>query len=128
MRANTGLAEQYTDNTTHSGGVSVAKSTQRCIALIDTFFAHDINDVFMASDYELLNVVHITIEKDGNQFIVSDDKVDMFGVGGTIDEAKIDFELSLGEYYESLTEDEEHLHDHLKEHLSYLIKLLKPRK
>ena len=48
--------------------------------------------------------IPIRIRFDGERYFVTDDHLDMYGVGGSPEEAKRDYWLAVQDYYEDLTE------------------------
>lgn len=68
---------------------------------------------------ELLEPIHVTIETLGDKVVVSDDRVNMYGAGTTLDEALVDYRASLLEYLEWLATNEATLAAHLREHLRW---------
>lgn len=76
-------------------------------------------------DIHTLYGIPIQIEEDKDGFIVSDDIINMYGIGDTIENAIEDYKSTIIEYYDFLVAEEVNLAKHLKEHLDYLkIKLI----
>ncbi len=69
---------------------------------------------------ELLEPIPVTIEILGDKVIVSDEHVNMYGSGTTLNEALLDYRTSLLEYLEWLASNEATLAAHLREHLEWL--------
>jgi predicted RNase H-like HicB family nuclease len=61
----------------------------------------------------------VTIEYDG-YFVISDNEINMYGVGDTVAEAEEDYKSIVLSYFEDLEENESKLDGHLKGHLDYL--------
>ncbi|HEY63608.1 MAG TPA: type II toxin-antitoxin system prevent-host-death family antitoxin [Caldilineae bacterium] len=64
--------------------------------------------------------IPVRIRFDGDQYFVSDDILDLYGVGRTLDEAREDYWLAVRDYYEDLLTHADHLAGHLQEHLDFL--------
>ena len=67
--------------------------------------------------------IPVRIRFDGERYFVTDDRLDLYGVGGSPEEAKQDYWLAVRDYYEDLT-NAEHLADRLQEHLIFLRQIL----
>jgi len=63
--------------------------------------------------------IPVTIEYDG-YFVISDNEINMYGVGDTVVEAEEDYKSIVLSYFEDLEENEYKLDGHLKGHLDYL--------
>jgi len=72
------------------------------------------------SDIYTLCDIPIQVEEDGDGFIVSDDIINMYGIGDAIEDAVEDYRSSIIEYYDFLVSEEMNLAEHLKKHLDYL--------
>jgi hypothetical protein len=68
--------------------------------------------------------IPVRIRYDGDQYFVSDDRLDLYGVGASIDEARQDYALAVQEYYANLLENADRLARPLAEHLAYLRQVL----
>ena len=64
--------------------------------------------------------IDVRIRFDGNQYFVSDDPLDLYGVGSSIEEARNDYWLALQEYYAHLSEAAGRLAGHLEDDLAFL--------
>jgi len=63
--------------------------------------------------------ISVIIEHD-DYFVISDNEINMYGVGDTVAEAEEDYKSVVISYLEDLEINESKLGEHLKEHLSYL--------
>lgn len=61
---------------------------------------------------------------DGEQFFVADERLDVYGAGASLDEARSDYVLAVQEYYADLQANEDHLAKPLRGHLTYLRQVL----
>ena len=68
--------------------------------------------------------IPVRIRFDGSQYFVSDERLDLYGVGNSIDEAREDYCLAVQDYYADLSANAGHLARPLQEHLSYLRQVL----
>lgn len=64
--------------------------------------------------------IPVRIRFDGEQYFVSDERLDLYGVGATVDEARADYALAAQEYYTDLLAHADRLARPLQEHLAYL--------
>jgi prevent-host-death family protein len=64
--------------------------------------------------------IPVRIRFDGAQYFVSDDRLDLYGAGATIEEASEDYALAAQEYYADLDAHADRLARPLCEHLVYL--------
>ncbi|MEK7400357.1 MAG: hypothetical protein AAB116_25710 [Candidatus Poribacteria bacterium] len=63
--------------------------------------------------------IPVTIEFD-EYYVISDNEINMYGVGDTIAEAEEDYKSVVLSYLEDLEENESKLGEHLKGHLYYI--------
>jgi prevent-host-death family protein len=68
--------------------------------------------------------IPVRIRFDGAQYFVSDERLDLYGVGASIDEAREDYEVAANEYYADLLQNADCLAQPLREHLAYLRQVL----
>jgi prevent-host-death family protein len=68
--------------------------------------------------------IPVRIRFDGAQYFVSDERLDLYGVGASIDEARADYEVAATEYYADLLQNADRLAQPLREHLAYLRQVL----
>jgi prevent-host-death family protein len=68
--------------------------------------------------------IPVRIRFDGSQYFCSDERLDLYGVGNSIDEAREDYWLAVQDYYADLSANADNLARPLQEHLSYLCKVL----
>jgi prevent-host-death family protein len=68
--------------------------------------------------------VPVRIRYDGERYFVSDDRLDLYGAGATLDEAREDYALALEAYYADLSANADRLAPPLRAHLAYLRELL----
>ena len=64
--------------------------------------------------------IPVRIRFDSEQYFVSDDRLDLYGVGATIQEAREDYALAAREYYADLLAHADRLAGPLQEHLATL--------
>jgi len=64
--------------------------------------------------------IPVRIHYDQGRYFISDDIVDLYGVGTSIEEARADYWLAVQEAYEDLSTHEAQLSPHLKKQLDYL--------
>jgi hypothetical protein len=62
----------------------------------------------------------MTVEWDEDHYLVSDETVNMYGTGTTVEEAMAEYRSMLVEYYEGLLDQPESLSPRLKRHLTLL--------
>lgn len=67
--------------------------------------------------------IPVRIRFDGEQYFVSDEVLDLYGVGRTLDEAREDYWLAVQDYYEDLLANADRLASHLQKHLDFLRKI-----
>jgi len=77
--------------------------------------------------YELLQPITVTVEldRDTHEYIISDDQIDMYGIGESLTDALYDYQISIVEYFELLMRDEEKLEGRLKRHFDYLKRIIR---
>ena len=68
--------------------------------------------------------IPVRIRFDGERYFVTDDRLDLYGVGGAPAEAKLDYWLAVQDYYEDLAANADRLADRLQEHLTFLRHIL----
>jgi prevent-host-death family protein len=68
--------------------------------------------------------IPVRIRFDGAQYFVSDERLDLYGVGASIDEARADYEVAANDYYADLLQNADRLAQPLREHLAYLRQVL----
>lgn len=61
-----------------------------------------------------------TVDRDGDNYLVTDEVIPLYGVGATVEQAMEDYRSALVEYYETLEENADRLADHLQEQLTLL--------
>jgi hypothetical protein len=64
--------------------------------------------------------IPVHIRYDGDRYFISDDIVDLYGVGATLEEARQDYWTAVQDYYADLSANADKLADPLKVHLAYL--------
>ena len=64
--------------------------------------------------------IPVIVEKAGDQFVVMDDEIAMYGVGDTIEAAKEDYRNIVKEYFQMLNSRQGKLGPHLESHWRYL--------
>lgn len=64
--------------------------------------------------------IPVRIRLDADRVFVSDDQLDLYGVGDKLEEAKQDYWLAVQDYYADLSQHAEHLAEHMEEHLRFL--------
>jgi hypothetical protein len=60
------------------------------------------------------------VRYDGKRYFVSDDLINLYGVGSTVEEAHQDYWTAVKGYYADLSANADHLVAYLKAHLAYL--------
>jgi prevent-host-death family protein len=68
--------------------------------------------------------IPVLVRFDGEHYFVSDDILDLYGVGQTLDDAREDYWLAVQDYYADLSANADHLAGHLQGHLAYLRQIL----
>jgi prevent-host-death family protein len=68
--------------------------------------------------------IPVRIRFDGEQYFISDDRLDLYGAGATIAEARADYALAAKEYYADLLAHADRLARPLQDHLAYLRQVL----
>ena len=68
--------------------------------------------------------IPVRIRFDGALYFVSDDRLDLYGVGNSIDEARQDYWLAVQDYYADLSANADRLARHMQEHLAFLRQVL----
>ncbi len=76
-----------------------------------------------ALDAAIARYIPTTVEWDQDHYLISDETVNMYGVGATVGEALAEYRSMLVEYYEGLAEHPESLSARLREHLALLRKI-----
>jgi len=69
---------------------------------------------------DTIHGIPVRVRFDGERFFVSDDIVDLYGVGDTLDEARQDYWLAVQDAYADLSANAEHLARHLQKQLAFL--------
>lgn len=64
--------------------------------------------------------ISVRIRFDGARYFVSDERLDLYGVGASIEEAREDYEVAANDYYADLLQNAGRLAQPLREHLAYL--------
>ncbi len=72
------------------------------------------------SDSREIFGIPVTVERDGDQFLVTDYEINMYGVGNTVEGAVEDYKSVVLEYFEILEGRTDRLSEHLVRHLRYL--------
>jgi len=67
--------------------------------------------------------IPVLVRFDGERYFVSDDILDLYGVGKTLDEAREDYRVAVQDYYDDLLVSSDRLAGHLQEHLDFLRQL-----
>jgi len=67
--------------------------------------------------------IPVRVRFDGKQYFVSDEVLDLYGAGNTLDEARQDYWLAVQDHYDDLSTNADHLAGHLQEHLDFLRKI-----
>ena len=68
--------------------------------------------------------IPVRIRYDGERYFVSDDRLDLYGAGATLQEARADYALAVEAYHADLAANAGHLAAPLREHLAYLRQVL----
>jgi len=68
--------------------------------------------------------IAVHIRFDGDNYFVSDEVLNLYGVGASVEEAKEDYWTAVQEYYADLSANADSLVAYLKEHLDFLRKVL----
>ena len=68
--------------------------------------------------------IPVRIRFDGTQYFISDERLDLYGAGSSIDEAREDYWLAVRDYDADLSANAGHLAGPLQEHLAYLRQIL----
>lgn len=68
--------------------------------------------------------IPVRIRFDGEQFFVNDERLDLYGAGASLDEARSDYAMAVQEYYADLQANADHLARPLQDHLAYLRRVL----
>lgn len=71
-----------------------------------------------------VNGIPVRIRFDGDQYFISDDRVDQYGVGATLQEAREDYALAVRAYHADLLANADRLAKPLQAHLAYLNQVL----
>jgi hypothetical protein len=96
-------------------------------ALAPTTLAHPASIIGLGGTApRLADSISVLVETLGDKVVVSDEQVNMYGTGPTLNQALLDYRNSLLEYFEWLTAHEQTLAAHLKEHLAWLRQRLQP--
>jgi isopenicillin N synthase-like dioxygenase len=66
------------------------------------------------------------VDRDGENYLVTDEIIPIYGVGPTVEEAMDDYRSALVEYYDTLEEDADRLAKHLREQLELLRRVFAP--
>ena len=69
---------------------------------------------------DVIRSIPVRINYDEGHYFISDDIIDLYGVGRTIDEAKRDYWQAVQDAYADLSAHESRLAPHLKKQLDYL--------
>jgi hypothetical protein len=67
--------------------------------------------------------IPVHIRFDGDNYFVSDEVLNLYGVGTSVEEAKEDYWTAVKEYYADLSADADRLVAYLQEHLNFLRKV-----
>jgi len=103
----------------------VAK-TDADASFTDDFFVESYVTVVRAEELGLLWPMKLTIERDGNGFIVSDDLTEAYGEGGTKEEALTAYREALVGLRRVLASRVDELSDELKQRLAVLLSIVPP--
>lgn len=68
--------------------------------------------------------IPVRIRFDGTQYFISDERLDLYGAGSSIAEAREDYWLAVRDYYGDLSANAGRLARPLQEHLAYLRQVL----
>jgi hypothetical protein len=61
--------------------------------------------------------IPVRVRFDGDRYFITDDSFDLYGAGGSLDEAREDYWLAVQDYYHDLSANAERLARHMAEHL-----------
>jgi prevent-host-death family protein len=64
--------------------------------------------------------IPVCVRFDRERYFVSDEVLDLYGVGKTLDEARQDYWLAVQDYYDDLSANADRLAGHFQEHLAFL--------
>jgi len=64
--------------------------------------------------------IPVRVRFDGERYCVSEDVLDLYGIGDTLEEARQDYWLAAQDYYADLSANADRLAGHLQEHLTIL--------
>ncbi|MBI2941546.1 MAG: hypothetical protein HYY04_14020 [Chloroflexi bacterium] len=78
-------------------------------------------------EYHLAESIPIMVEFLADKVVVSDEQINMYGSGATLNDALRDYRASLIEYFEWLESNEQTLASHLREHLEWLRRHIRRR-
>jgi len=67
--------------------------------------------------------IPVRVRFDGERYFISDDILDLYGAGRTLDEARKDYWLAVQDYYDDLSANADKLASHLQDHLAFLRKV-----
>ena len=67
--------------------------------------------------------IPVHIHFDGDNYFISDEVLNLYGVGTSVEEAKQDYWTAVQEYYADLSANADSLVDYLQEHLDFLRKV-----
>jgi hypothetical protein len=67
--------------------------------------------------------IPVYIRFDGDNYFVSDEMLNLYGVGASVEEAKEDYWTAVQEYYADLSANADSLVAYLQEHLDFLRKV-----
>jgi prevent-host-death family protein len=70
--------------------------------------------------------IQVRIRYDGERYFITDDTLDLYGVGSTLTEARHDYWLAVQDYYTDLVTHADSLAKHMQEHLILLRQLFTP--
>jgi isopenicillin N synthase-like dioxygenase len=93
------------DSLPHQRRHSLLMQAEEYVASLDKAIAH-----YLAPD----------VDRDGENYLVTDEIIPLYGVGPTVEEAIDDYRSALVEYYDALEEDADRLAKHLREQLELL--------
>ena len=67
--------------------------------------------------------ISVHIRFDGDNYFVSDEVLNLYGIGTSVEEAKQDYWTAVQDYYADLSANADSLVAYLKEHLNFLRKV-----